>query len=607
MARILKKGNDVFYNEAQVTNRDLSVAVLRQFLPQLAQEKAEGKLRKPGQAQKDKRQAKKAAAKAAAQDEPAQPAQAGARVLEGLAASGLRSIRYALELDGVSRIDANDVDPAVVESMRANIALNGPGVAARVVPTCSDARLLMLQNPEAYDAIDLDPYGTPAHFLDSALQAVAEGGLLAVTATDMAVLCGNSGEVCWTKYGSYPIHRPYCHEAAVRILLACLESHANRYKRYIVPLLSVHMDFYIRVFVRVFTSAAEIKASASKQAYVWQSQGCDSWWLQPVGQQQQKGSSTKHMPAHGPAVPSNRCPESGAAFLMGGPIWARPLHDQAWVAGLLQQMDQESGRYAQHARLKGILTSVLEELPDVPLYYNVHDMCRTVRCTPPRAEQLRSALINAGFRVSGSHANPLALKTDAPPKVVWDIIRCWVKLHPIKPPEPNSYPAAILSKEIETEADFRKAAGAVPESVKAGVKRFVQNPAFWGPKARHGRPLKPEQQKQQQAQAEQRRTRQQQQQQQEGQGAAAAAADSDSSGGAAAGGSNGSAAAAAAAAVEDAAAEQQQQQGEAAAAAAADGDDLLSMLYDKEDGEAERPPKKARKVPAAAAAAAGSS
>jgi hypothetical protein len=32
--------------------------------------------------------------------------------------------------------------------MRANIALNGPEVQARVVPTCSDARLLMLQNPE---------------------------------------------------------------------------------------------------------------------------------------------------------------------------------------------------------------------------------------------------------------------------------------------------------------------------------------------------------------------------------------------------------------------------------------------------------------------------
>jgi tRNA G26 N,N-dimethylase Trm1 len=54
---------------------------------------------------------------------------------------------------------------------------------------------------------------------------------------------------------------------------------------------------------------------------------------------------------------------------MGGPIWARPLHDQEWVSELLQQMGAESGRYAQYARLKGILTAVAEELPDAPLYY----------------------------------------------------------------------------------------------------------------------------------------------------------------------------------------------------------------------------------------------
>ena len=38
-----------------------------------------------------------------------------------------------------------------------------------------------------------------------------------------AVLCGNSSEACWAKYGSYPLHRPYCHEMALRILLACVE------------------------------------------------------------------------------------------------------------------------------------------------------------------------------------------------------------------------------------------------------------------------------------------------------------------------------------------------------------------------------------------------
>lgn len=43
-----------------------------------------------------------------------------------------------------------------------------------------------LQNPGGYHAVDLDPYGTPAQFLDAAVQSVAEGGLLMVTATDMA-------------------------------------------------------------------------------------------------------------------------------------------------------------------------------------------------------------------------------------------------------------------------------------------------------------------------------------------------------------------------------------------------------------------------------------
>ena len=49
------------------------------------------------------------------------------------------------------------------------------------------------------------------------------------------MLCGNNGEACWSKYGCYPLHRPYCHEMALRILLASLEAHANRHKRHIVP------------------------------------------------------------------------------------------------------------------------------------------------------------------------------------------------------------------------------------------------------------------------------------------------------------------------------------------------------------------------------------
>ena len=42
--------------------------------------------------------------------------------------------------------------------------------------------------------------------------------------------------------------------------------------------------------------------------------------------------------------------------------------------------------------------------------------------------------------MSGTHANPLGIKTDAPPDVLWDIMRCWVAQHPTKRPlDPESH------------------------------------------------------------------------------------------------------------------------------------------------------------------------
>lgn len=63
-----------------------------------------------------------------------------------------------------------------------------------------------------FDAIDLDPYGSASTFLDSAVQAVADGGILLVTCTDMGVLCGNHSEACFAKYGSMSLKAKFCHE-----------------------------------------------------------------------------------------------------------------------------------------------------------------------------------------------------------------------------------------------------------------------------------------------------------------------------------------------------------------------------------------------------------
>ena len=62
----------------------------------------------------------------------------GLHILEALAASGLRSIRYGLEIPKVASIVANDISPEAFEAMKKNVEHNSVG--DKVIPSCQDAR-----------------------------------------------------------------------------------------------------------------------------------------------------------------------------------------------------------------------------------------------------------------------------------------------------------------------------------------------------------------------------------------------------------------------------------------------------------------------------------
>ncbi|KAG0596587.1 hypothetical protein M758_UG268000 [Ceratodon purpureus] len=541
-ADILLHGNDVFYNKAQIVNRDLSIAVLRAFAAKRQEEHEESLAKKASRKSKgasavngkENGGAQEESASSAVEGEDAKTSVSGSEakgkdqgvemkeetspsgkaeeeaaavaaapvepvveskiakplhVLEALAASGLRALRYAKEVEQVGSVVACDNDKVAVEACERNIRLNGKVALAKVTANHADSRIYMLSHEKEFNVVDLDPYGSPSIFLDSAVQSLSEGGLLSCTATDMAVLCGNNGEVCYSKYGAYPLRGKYCHEMALRILLASIEAHANRYKRHIVPVLSLSVDFYVRVFVRVYTSASAIKESPSKLSYVYQCVGCDTYHLQPVGRVATRQGSTRYMPGTGPVI-SPDCKQCGKHHNMGGPIWSAPIHDADWVDGMLRSVTAMKSRYPAYNKIHSILTGVSEELNDVPLYVSLHSMSATLKCTPPSATLFRSAVVNAGYRISGSHANPLGLKTDAPMEVLWDIMRCWVKDHPVKENSGETPGKVILSKEPEIEANFKKVQSATSKALASGVARFLPNPEeFWGPKPRAGRHL----------------------------------------------------------------------------------------------------------------------
>ena len=220
----------VFYNKVQVFNRDLSVVVLGLFAQwryvertERAARKAAAKAGGDGAAAAAAERKRLYALSAAELDALVEASPDRMRILDALAATGLRSIRYAKEVRGVGEVVANDVDGSATDACAANVARNG--AAGRCTAHNGDAVAYMINHRAdakdrgGFDVIDLDPYGSCAPFIDAAVQSVADGGLLCVTSTDMPVLSGNYPEVCYAKYGSMPTKAKHLHEFALRVVV----------------------------------------------------------------------------------------------------------------------------------------------------------------------------------------------------------------------------------------------------------------------------------------------------------------------------------------------------------------------------------------------------
>jgi tRNA (guanine26-N2/guanine27-N2)-dimethyltransferase len=445
---IFQNKKEVFYNPAQEVNRDLSVLVLRMFVEQVRQERGE-KFE-------------------------------GITVLEALSATGLRSIRYWKEVPDIKWIVANDIELAAVQNIKRNLEFNEIS-ETQVSPNQDDAKAVMYKNQKIYDVIDLDPYGSAAEFLDASVQAIKDGGLICVTCTDMQVLCGNYPEVCFYKYGSLPMKGKATHEHALRILLASLERSASRYHRHIVPLISLSMDFYIRVFVRVYTRPEEAKRSLLKLSHVCQCSGCGSLHFQPIGRCEGKGASVKYGAYSGLHVGQN-CTECGRGFKMLGPIWNQSLFDESFINKAMEHLEENTALFRTHKKVNGYLSVLSQEMPE-PLFMDLPSTCKVIHANQPSLSMFRSAILNAnqGYKCSTSHTLATSIKTDAPPSFLWDILRSWVKLHPVRPPAPDSVAAAILGKEPSFQADFTEREDAKTQKAKP---RFVHNPPRWGPGTR---------------------------------------------------------------------------------------------------------------------------
>ena len=527
----------------------------------------------------------------------------GLTILEALAASGLRSLRYWTEVPGIRSIVINDLDPVAIDMARTNVIRNNllhdvvvvdderqdkkekdettglllrrrrrpRGIQLQVGDATHEMYMSRLsprlridqfnitqhyQKPQ-YDIIDLDPYGSAAPYMDGAIQAVVHGGLLAITCTDMAALGGSHPETCYGRYGAFPIQRVgYLQELALRLLLYHVSIVAARYGRTIKPILSVGMAFYCRIFVEVYDDKAGVNNLSLCHGHLYQSSKCSSYHVLPVAtndyvqcsnnnngdgggdndnnssrtnSSSKKKKSNVYRNGRGPCnIGESTCGETDGSYKIAGPLWIGPLHDMDVVTDAIHRLEVASQAeyggvsptggtpmFPLHTAttLHGLLVSVSEELPDVPLYHLLPTLCSTVNSSTIPMTTFKAALVNAGYRVSAYHKDPSAIKTDAPNYVVWDVIRAWCKEHPPHTKKESrkhglgeeqggddahhasttmttneegggggsvDIATRILSNESRTTIDFT-----IPEGLeyRKKARRWAQNPtANWGPK-----------------------------------------------------------------------------------------------------------------------------
>ncbi|KAJ2994149.1 hypothetical protein NUW58_g1632 [Xylaria curta] len=463
-------------------------------------------------------------------------------ILDALSATGLRALRYAQELPFVTSVTANDLTPSAVEAIRRNAEHNG--IESKVKATLGDARAHMYsllaeevtrdhdkgKHPkrnknkgQRYNVIDLDPYGTAAPFLDAAVNAVRDdGGLLCVTCTDSGVWASNGyPEKSFSLYGGVPVKGSYSHEVGLRLILHAVATSAARYGLAIEPLLSLSIDYYVRIFVKISKSPAQVKFLAGKTMLVYTcDQGCGAWETQLLARNKKatnksgKGSYYKHGFALAPTS-SSKCQHCDSKLHLAGPMYAGPLHSPGFIKKILDGLPNASDDiYGTKPRIEGMLHTALEETlpaPDdtvpeskedeyaavepFPFYFHPTNLAGAMHCICPDEESLRGALRHLGYEVTRSHCKAGSMKTNAPWSVVWHVMREWtrqkrpVKTENIRENTP-AYRLLRLGGDEKKDDEIDKLEVVFDQRLgrdrsKQGLIRFQSNPTEnWGPQSR---------------------------------------------------------------------------------------------------------------------------
>ena len=312
--------------------------------------------------------------------------------LDAMGASGVRGLRVAHECN--IPVTINDRDPQGIDLIAQNACRANLDI--RIVQRDASALL----SEQSFDAVDLDPFGTPAMFVDAAVRGTRR--FLFITATDTAPLCGAHLKAGKRRYFAQPMNTEYHAEVGLRILLGFVVRETVKYDRGVEPVFCFAREHFVRLHLRLLRGAGAADDTMKRIGYIHQCRTC-----------QYRIEQTGMFPE------TVCCPQCKEKLYPIGPLWLGSIRHKETLMQMRACLgDMELGTKKDLARLIDLCG---EELP-TSSFYEYHRLAKIIGCSPPGIDAVIDHIRASGFPATRTHFSGYGIKTEAPLEVIFEAV-----------------------------------------------------------------------------------------------------------------------------------------------------------------------------------------
>ncbi len=319
--------------------------------------------------------------------------------VDTMTGSGIRGLRVANEIPLVNKIIFNDFNLFSIQVAKINSILNN------VYSKCSffnketcDFLSAEFTFEKRATIVDIDPFGTPAPFLDCILRSVKNGGLISVTATDTAVLCGVYPNVCYRKYYGNSLRTKYSLEIGSRLLLTLISFIASRLDLSIHPIFLHGYRNYIRVYCKIIKSNYLANKLQEKIGFIVHCFNCGNRCL--INKLNQI---------------STNCINCTNRVTVGGPMWISKIFDKDLIYKTVKSIESDPSKneLLHYNPVKEFFKIALDELDEYPYFYINDELGKILKKNVLSLENISELLVKNGYLFSKTIFASNGFKTDA--------------------------------------------------------------------------------------------------------------------------------------------------------------------------------------------------